>query len=70
MGAVLVAASDADPEAAGVHAGSKRNRLGGAEEFVAQVQASHAKAAERRHWQRVASTAHHHPLVDNERCLT
>ena len=39
LAAVLVAASDADPEAAGVHAESERNRLGGAEAFVAQLAA-------------------------------
>jgi AcrR family transcriptional regulator len=39
LAAVLVAASDADPEAAGVHAESERNRLGGAAEFVARLTA-------------------------------
>jgi AcrR family transcriptional regulator len=36
---VLVVASDADPEAAGVHAASERNRLGGAAAFVAHLEA-------------------------------
>jgi AcrR family transcriptional regulator len=34
---VLVVAADADPEAAGVHAVSERNRLGGAEFIVARL---------------------------------
>jgi AcrR family transcriptional regulator len=37
---VLVAAADADPEAAEVHAASERNRLGGAEFFVARLTAT------------------------------
>jgi len=36
---VLVVAADADPEAAEVHARSERNRLGGAEFFVARLAA-------------------------------
>jgi AcrR family transcriptional regulator len=36
---VLVAAADADPEAAHVHAASERNRLGGATSFVARLAA-------------------------------
>lgn len=39
LAAVLLAASDADPEAARVHAGSERNRLGGAAAFVDQLAA-------------------------------
>lgn len=39
LAAVLVAASDADPEAAGVHAESERNRLGGAAAFVGHLAA-------------------------------
>jgi AcrR family transcriptional regulator len=39
LAAVLAAASDADEEAAGVHAESERNRLGGAAAFVAQLAA-------------------------------
>ncbi|MDQ1642379.1 MAG: hypothetical protein QOJ90_1730, partial [Actinomycetota bacterium] len=37
LAAVLVVAADADPEAADVHAGSERNRLGGAEFIVARL---------------------------------
>lgn len=37
---VLVVAADADPEAAGVHAVSERNRLGGAEFIVARLTAT------------------------------
>jgi AcrR family transcriptional regulator len=39
LAAVLVVAADTDPEAAGVYAESERNRLGGAESFVAQLSA-------------------------------
>ena len=39
LAAVLVAASDADPEAAGVHAESEHNRLGGAAAFLAHLAA-------------------------------
>jgi AcrR family transcriptional regulator len=39
LAAVLVVAADADPEAAGVHAVSERNRLRGAEFFVARLTA-------------------------------
>src|SRR3954463_6890896 len=37
LAAVLIVAADADPEAAGVHAVSERNRLGGAEFIVARL---------------------------------
>ncbi len=37
LAAVLVAASDTDPEAAGVHAESEHNRLGGAAAFLAHL---------------------------------
>lgn len=40
LAAVLVVAADADPEAAGVHAVSERNRLGGAEFIVARLTAT------------------------------
>ncbi|HEY5155554.1 MAG TPA: hypothetical protein VIJ47_12510, partial [Acidimicrobiales bacterium] len=39
LAAVLVVAADADLEAAGVHAVSERNRLGGAEFIVARLSA-------------------------------
>lgn len=39
LAAVLFVASDADPEAAGVHAESERNRHGGAAAFVAHLEA-------------------------------
>ena len=39
LAAVLAVAADADPEAAGVHAESERNRLGGAAFFVARLAA-------------------------------
>jgi AcrR family transcriptional regulator len=39
LAAVLVVASDADPAAAGVHAESERNRLGGATAFVGRLAA-------------------------------
>lgn len=40
LAAVLAVAADADPEAAGVHAVSERNRLGGAELIVARLTAT------------------------------
>jgi AcrR family transcriptional regulator len=39
LAAVLVVAADVDPEAAAVHTASERNRLGGAEFFVARLDA-------------------------------
>lgn len=39
LAAVLVVAADADPEAAGVHAASERNRLRGAEFIIARLTA-------------------------------
>ena len=44
LAAVLVVAADADPEAAGVHAVSERNRLGGAEFIVARLDGNRGPA--------------------------